>query len=139
MTSESSPKHDAARHLVLIVEDDKLMRIFYQRLFRDCEHDLAYHLEESAEGALDYLRDNRVDAIISDWDLPGISGINLVKALRSHPATSAVPILMVSGRTGPDYRDIALRHGANDYFAKPFDIVEFMGRLRALLTRKDAK
>lgn len=139
MTSESSPQHDAALHLVLIVEDDKLMRIFYERLFRECEHDLTYHLEENAEGALDYLRDNSVDAIISDWDLPGINGINLVKALRSHPATIAVPILMVSGRTGPGYRDIALKHGANDYFSKPFDVVEFIARLRALLEGKDAK
>lgn len=133
MTNESSPQEGAARPLVLIVDDDLLMRVFYERLFKQQAHDLSHQLEESAEAALDYLRDNRADAIVTDWDLPKMNGIVLVKALRAHPATKALPIVMVSGRTGPGYMDIALKNGASDYFSKPFEITAFLDRLRSLL------
>jgi DNA-binding response OmpR family regulator len=136
MTNESSPQEGAARPLVLIVEDDLLMRVFYERLFKQQAHDLSYRLEESAESALDYLRANRVDAIITDWDLPKMTGIVLVKALRSHLSTKALPIIVVSGRTGPGYMDIAVKAGASDYFSKPFEIETILERLRTLLRGK---
>ncbi|MBI2787289.1 MAG: response regulator [Elusimicrobia bacterium] len=133
MSNEFSLREGPAHRRVLIVEDDKLMWVFYERLFKSHARDLDYHLEENAEGALDYLRENRVDAIITDWDLPGVNGINLLKALRSHPTTKALPIMMVSGRTGPGYMDIALKNGASDYFSKPFDVAAFLDRIRSLL------
>lgn len=133
MPSESSPQEGEVRRHILIVEDDKLMQVFYERLFRDYARDLDHHLEQTAEGALRYLRVKRVDAIISDWDLPGVNGIVLLKALRSHPSTKGLPIVMVSGRTGPGYMDIALKNGASDYFSKPFDVAAFLNRLRSLL------
>lgn len=74
-----------------------------------------------------------MDAIITDWDFPGINGIFLLKALRSHPSTKALPIVVVSGRTSPGYMDIALKNRASDYFSKPFEIEAFMDRLRSLL------
>jgi DNA-binding response OmpR family regulator len=133
MTNRSSPQEGAARPLILIVEDDILMRVFYERLFKRQARDLSYHLAESAEAAFDYLRDKSVDAIITDWDLPKMSGIVLVKALRSHPTTKALPIMVVSGRTGPGYMDLALKSGASDYYSKPFEIAAFLDRLRSLL------
>lgn len=133
MTKESSRSKGASRPLILIVEDDMMMRIFYERLFKQEALDLSYHLAENGEGALEYLRENRVDAIITDWDLPRMNGIVLVKALRSHPTTKALPIVVVSGRTGPGYMDIAVKAGASDYFSKPFEIKTFLDRLRTLL------
>lgn len=133
MTNESSRPIGTVRPLILIVEDDMLMRTFYERLFAKQALDLTYHLAESAESALDYLRAKRVDAIITDWDLPKMSGVVLVKALRSHPSTKALPIVVVSGRTGPGYMDIAIKAGASDYFSKPFEIATFLDRLRTLL------
>lgn len=133
MTNESSRPKGAIRRLILIVEDDMMMRIFYERLFKQEAPDLSYHLAESGEDALEYLRENPVDAIVTDWDLPRMNGIVLVKALRSHPTTKGLPIVMVSGRTGPGYMDIAVKAGASDYFSKPFDIKIFLDRLRTLL------
>lgn len=133
MTNESSRPIGTVRPLILIVEYDMLMRTFYERLFAKQALDLTYHLAESAESALDYLRAKRVDAIITDWDLPKMSGVVLVKALRSHPSTKALPIVVVSGRTGPGYMDIAIKAGASDYFSKPFEIATFLDRLRTLL------
>jgi len=135
--TRKSPKEGAPRPQILIVEDDKLMQVFYERLFNQQAPDLSHHLEENAEGALTYLRKNRVDMIVTDWDLPRMNGIVLVKALRSHPTTKTLPIVMVSGRTGPGYMDIALRNGASDYFSKPFEIDAFLDRLRNLLRGAD--
>lgn len=130
---ESSRSKGAVRPLILIVEDDMLMRTFYERHFTQQVQDLTYHLAESAGSALDYLRANRVDAVITDWDLPKMSGIVLVKALRSHLSTKALPIIVVSGRTGPGYMDLAVKAGASDYFSKPFEIETILERLRTLL------
>ena len=135
--SRESSQGGARRPLILIVEDDKLMRILYERIFNAEPRDLSFHLEESAEGALNYLRENSVDALITDWDLPKVNGIVLMKALRSHPATKTLPIIVVSGRTGPGYMDIAVKAGASDYFSKPFEIEILLGRLRTLLRAAD--
>ncbi len=135
MPNDSPSQEGEIRRRILIVEDDALMRVFYERLFKSHAHDLDYHLEGSAEGALDYLRGASVDAIITDWDLPSVNGIYLLKALRSHPSTKSLPVVMVSGRTGPGYMDIALKNGASDYFSKPFEVTAFLDRLRCLLRR----
>jgi len=123
------------RRRILIVEDDELMRIFYERLFKRHEGEFIWHLPPSAEEALEHLRACEVDAAILDWDLPGINGLQLLKAIRANPATKALPVLMVSGRTSPDYEALALKHGASGYLAKPFETEKLLAYLRGFRRR----
>ena len=125
------------RSKIVIVEDDELMTAVYKRLFLREEDRFTCTLKKNAEDALDSLHRIRTDILILDWDLPGISGLQLLKTLRAKRATRLLPIIVVSGRAGIEDRIEALKHGANDYLSKPFDIHELMARLEVLLRRSE--
>jgi len=125
------------RSNIFIVEDDELMSVVYKRLFLREEDRFTCTLERSAEDALDSLRRGRADILILDWDLPGISGLQLLDILRANRATRLLPVIVVSGRAGIEDRILALKHGANDYLSKPFDIHELLARLQVLLRRSE--
>jgi DNA-binding response OmpR family regulator len=71
--------------------------------------------------------------LILDWMLPDITGPEICKVIRAKP--SDVPILMLTGRSGPNEVAKGLSSGADDYLAKPFSVVEMMARVQALLRR----
>lgn len=126
--------HQPRKH-ILVVEDDKLMRKLYERLFKKHELEFSCRLEGSAEGALNHLRRDSVDVAILDWDLPGISGLDLVKALRATPATKSLRIIMVCGKVRSEDEVHALENGADDYLTKPFVVEVLLARLRSLTRR----
>jgi two-component system chemotaxis response regulator CheY len=66
------------------------------------------------------LTDSRVDLVITEWTLPTMSGLELVKRLRANPELSKVPVLMLTGRNGKDDVLEALNAGVNGYLLKPF-------------------
>jgi DNA-binding response OmpR family regulator len=80
--------------------------------------------------ALELVRESRFDAIILDVDMPGISGIEVVSALRT--AGNTVPVIMVSGKTYEHEIAAGLQAGANDYLTKPFSPSDLLARVQAL-------
>lgn len=135
MTNNSPSQDGACAHRLLIVEDDDLMHTFYKTLFRRHKDEFACVFEKSAAAALTHLRNGNIEAVILDWDLPCINGIDLLKGMRSHPATKGVRVMVVSGRTRTEDQVRALASGADDYLTKPFEIDIFLARLRGLLRR----
>lgn len=126
------------RASVLAVEDDPGMRQFYRQFFA---HPGAWDFSATIVGdgiqALGVLRSKPVDIMILDWNLPGISGTSLAKALRENEKTRALGILIVSARkTGEDTLQ-ALKAGADDYLSKPFDENVLMARLHGLAKRRE--
>ncbi len=97
------------------------------------------HITPSGPSALAYARSNPVDVAILDIMLPGISGLEVCRALRADPATAALPIIMVTARAEETDRIIGLDIGADDYVSKPFGPNELVARIRALIrrTRRD--
>jgi DNA-binding response OmpR family regulator len=79
-----------------------------------------------------HLEDGPVDLIVLDVMLPGVSGLDLCRALR---AKTHVPIIMVSARGDETDRVVGLELGADDYIAKPFGTRELLARVRAVLRR----
>jgi len=128
---DSSPK----RARVLIVEDDELMYTFYRSLFHRYKEEFDCQFEKTGTDAARFLRENQVDAVIMDWDMPGINGIQLIKAIRSYPPTKNLRIVMISGRSSVEEQIQALKSGADEYLSKPFDVDVLLTRLRALLRR----
>lgn len=129
MTLPSSGKTEI-RIRILIVEDDILMRRMYESLFKRHAEEFAWELRPSVEEALEHLHDRKFDAAILDWELPGINGLQLLKAIRSNPATKALPVIIASGQSTPAHEALALKHGANAYLAKPFDTEKLLDYLR---------
>jgi DNA-binding response OmpR family regulator len=93
------------------------------------------HVEGSGDGALTYVRQNPVDLLILDLMLPGLSGLEVCRALRSDRATAALPIIMLTARSEEADRVAGLELGADDYMPKPFSPNELVARVKALTRR----
>ena len=76
------------------------------------------------------------DLVLLEWDLPGQSGLSLIRRLRAHPRGRELPIIMVSARDSEHDKVLALEAGADDYITKPFGAREMLARVHALLRRR---
>ena len=93
------------------------------------------HVVGGGDAALVHARTQPVDVAILDIMLPGMSGLEVCRALRTTPATAELPIIMVTARGDEGDRIVGLDLGADDYLAKPFSPKELIARIRALLRR----
>ena len=89
--------------------------------------------------AIDWLDTNVPDVIITDFDMPGLNGVEVVQCVRGSPHTADVPVLMLTGMADPRLRVRALEAGASDYITKPFDPAEVRTRLRNMLTMREGQ
>lgn len=115
---------------LLIVEDEPdLLRVLSRALRED---GYAVDTAEDGEDGRFKALENDYDAIVLDWMLPLVNGIDLLAALRVKKRT---PVLMLTAKGAVNHRITGLNAGADDYLAKPFDIHELRARLRALIRR----
>jgi two-component system copper resistance phosphate regulon response regulator CusR len=116
---------------ILVVEDDPDMRQFIVRGLAE----RAYAVDEAADGetALERISLNPYDAIVLDVAMPQPDGLAVCRMLRREKVQT--PILMVTARDRVPDRVEGLDSGADDYLVKPFEFVELLARLRALLRR----
>lgn len=90
-----------------------------------------------AESAARLLRDRLPRAIVVEWLLPGLSGVELVRRLRAHPPTSELPMLMLTARDSERDRLAGFESGVDDFLGKPFSPRELLARVQALIRRAD--
>lgn len=102
---------------ILLVEDHPTMREAMRLILEGDGH----LVEEAADGqtAIDRLREGTFDLVLLDLNIPGLSGEDLLTAIRADPVTAGVHVLVVTA-TGEEGRASALRAGADGYFTKPF-------------------
>src|SRR6202453_5040539 len=86
---------------------------------------------------MDRLRLCQYDAIILDWTLPEMTGLEICQSYRSNKGTS--PIIMLTGKGSVSEKELGLDSGADDYLTKPFNMKELSARLRALIRRSSAQ
>jgi len=116
---------------LLIVEDDQALALGLSDLFAGAGY--AVTVASSGEEALGDTRLRSYDAVVLDLMLPGVDGFDVCCELKTR--TPRVPILMLSARTGSPDKVRGLRLGADDYVAKPFDSLELLARVEALIRR----
>ena len=119
------------RTRVLIAEDDDSLRAL-MRLTIDVG---GVDIEEAEDGttALAAARATPPDVVLLDWMMPGLSGLDLCRALRSDPVTAGAMIVMVTARVMPEDRDAALAAGADHFVGKPFSPVALLDTVRHAL------
>jgi len=113
-----------------VVDDDPMVATTVQRVLRP----EGYEVDVALGGvqALEQARAHRPDLVVLDLMMPGIDGLEVCRQLR---ANGALPILMLTARSGTADRVRGLDTGADDYLVKPFAYAELLARVRALLRR----
>lgn len=116
---------------ILIVEDEEAIAEGVRRYLLFDQH----KIETCGRGdtAFEMLSATMYDLVILDWELPGLSGIELLTKFRKQGGNA--PVLMLTGKSSVPDKEIGLDSGADDYLAKPFDVKELGARVRALLRR----
>lgn len=118
---------------VMIVEDEaSLVTMLRYNLEKE-----GYAVTEAGDGeeAVTVADETPPDAVILDWMLPRMSGIEVCRQLRRKPETRHVPIIMLTARSEETDKVRGLNVGADDYMTKPFSMPELVARVRALLRR----
>ncbi len=120
---------------ILLLEDDTEIRLgLEQHLRREGFSPLPVGTGRDALLALN-ASGPKLDAALLDLSLPDMDGLDVLRAIRSHPTLKALPVLLVTARSEEIDRILGLELGADDYIAKPFSARELAARLRAILRR----
>lgn len=120
----------------LVVDDSATMR----RIVLNSLQRIGYSDFVEAEDGVDALAkfDGSIGMVITDWNMPNMSGTDLARALRSRPDGAGIPILMVTARSVREDIILALESGVNNYIVKPFTPPVLKEKIDALLTAKAA-
>ena len=118
---------------ILLVEDDPSQReVLRYNLIAE-----SYSVEEADSGdeALLLVEETQPDLVLLDWMLPGVSGIEICRQIKSRKATRDIPVIMLSARSEEVDKVRGLETGADDYVAKPYSVAELLARVRTQLRR----
>jgi two-component system chemotaxis response regulator CheY len=118
----------------LIVDDSSTMRRIIINTLNKLGHQDVQEAGNGKEG-LDRLTSGPVDMIITDWNMPEMSGIDFIRTVRSTPTVKDVPVLMVTTNAAKDDIVEALKAGVNSYVVKPFTPETMREKIEAVLPR----
>jgi two-component system phosphate regulon response regulator PhoB len=121
------------RPCVLLVEDEPAQREILRYNLSSEGYDVT--MAENGDDALLLAVEVTPDLVLLDWMLPGVSGIEVLRQLKSRRQTSDIPIIMLSARSEEVDRVRGLETGADDYMIKPYSVSELMARIRTQLRR----
>ena len=121
---------------ILVVDDETDVKVLFEQRFRkeikSGEMELAFAF--SGEDAIKYMQANEHEAvlILSDINMPGMSGIELLRQIRvDHPSPNP-KVMMITAYNDNDYYQQAIRNGANDFLTKPLDFSKLKEKLQTL-------
>ena len=106
---------------ILTVDSSLKMRRIIKDMLRRFGY---YNLLEAEDGkdALDYLKKVKIDCILSDWNIPEISGLELLKIIRSDQELRSIPFFMITAEADKENIMKAINEGVTDYIVRPFNI-----------------
>ena len=122
----------------LVVDDFSTMR----RIVRGLLKELGFlDVDEAEDGviALAKLKSTPLDFVVSDWNMPNMTGIELLRAIRSDPALAHLPVLMVTAEAKKENIIEAAKSGANGYVVKPFTAATLDEKLNKIFKTMAAK
>ena len=122
------------RYKILIVDDLPENIQTLTRCYETLHPEYILYQATSGKAALELAVTMKIDLIVSDWEMPGMSGIDLVRSLKADATTSHIPVIIVTGvmLSAADL-DIALSSGAYDYLRKPVEYTELTARTHAAI------
>lgn len=116
---------------IILVDDDELIAELVSDAFISAGHAVGWLSD--GRTALEVIKRRTPDLAILDCNMPEMSGVAVLRALRKSPALFDLPVMMLTGRQSDTDEDILRYEGANDYLRKPFDPATLVGRAEALM------
>jgi len=119
---------------ILVVDDFSTMRRIIKNLLRDLGFQ---NVSEADDGntALPMLQNGGFDFVVTDWNMPGMQGIDLLKAIRADEELSHLPVLMVTAEAKREQIVAAAQAGVNGYIVKPFTAATLREKLEKIFER----
>lgn len=118
---------------ILVIEDEASIRDMLRFALERAEFRIT--VAANAQEARLRIAESRPDLILLDWMMPGLSGVEYAKELKSGATTKDIPIIMVTARAEEEDKVRALNIGADDYVSKPFSFPELIARIQAVMRR----
>ncbi|MGH8157226.1 MAG: chemotaxis response regulator CheY [Rhodanobacter sp.] len=121
---------------ILVVDDFSTMR----RIVRNLLVELGFSnplIQEADDGesAIAMLRSTPFDLVVTDWNMPNMTGIDLLRAIRAEPSLKGMPVLMVTAENNRDQIIAAAQAGVNGYVVKPFTAITLKEKLGKIFER----
>lgn len=122
---------------ILIVDDFSTMRRIIKNLLRDLGFNNTAEADDGTT-ALPMLQTGQFDFLVTDWNMPGMQGIDLLKAVRADASISGLPVLMVTAESKREQIVEAAQAGVNGYIVKPFTAQTLKEKIDKIWERIDA-
>ncbi len=122
---------------ILIVDDFSTMRRIIKNLLRDLGFNNTSEADDG-QTALPMLKSGKFDFLVTDWNMPGMDGLTLLKTVRSDEDLSNMPVLMVTAEAKREQIVIAAEAGVNGYVVKPFTAATLKEKIEKIFQRLEA-
>lgn len=121
----------------LVVDDFSTMRRIVRNLLKELGYTNVEEAEDGVEG-LSKLRTGQFDFVVSDWNMPNMDGLEMLKQIRSDAALNKIPVLMVTAEAKKENIIAAAQAGANGYVVKPFTAATLDEKLSKIFEKINA-
>lgn len=121
---------------ILVVDDFSTMRRIVKNLLRDLGFTNTLEADDG-KTALPKLKAGGIDFLITDWNMPGMTGLDLLKAVRADPDLAKLPVLMVTAEAKREQIIMAAQAGVNGYIIKPFTAATLKEKIEKIFERID--
>ncbi len=118
----------------LVVDDFSTMRRIIKNLLRDIGYDDVVEAEDGRQ-AINLLKSGGIDFVITDWNMPNMTGIELLKEIRQQVGFNELPVLMVTAESRKEQIIEAAKAGVNGYIVKPFTATTLKEKVDKILER----
>lgn len=119
---------------ILIVDDFSTMRRIIKNLLRDLGFNNTSEADDG-QTALPMLKTGKFDFLVTDWNMPGMDGLSLLKAVREDEALCDMPVLMVTAEAKREQIVVAAEAGVNGYVVKPFTAITLKEKIDKIFER----
>lgn len=119
---------------ILIVDDFSTMRRIIKNLMKDLGYKNLYDADDG-HTAVPMIEDGEFDFIITDWNMPIMQGIDLLKHVRASPKHKSIPVLMVTAESKKEQIIMAAHAGVNGYIVKPFSAATLKDKIDKIFSR----
>lgn len=121
---------------ILVVDDFPTMRKIVKQVLKQLGYANVQEAEDGALGLATLKRDTSIQFVVSDWNMPNMTGIELLKAVRSDPKLKHLPFLMVTAEADKENIVEAVKSGVSGYIVKPFNAATMKEKLEKIFATK---